>query len=914
MDIQELKNILAEEKWTLAQLQSCNISYFTEWDEKIRTINNEDQIEAKQVCDEYFDQQNKNSVIARYISGMITLFTRPQEDNIAFLDLISSFEQVKHWELVEYLCQKVLSVNESKPALRLLADCYRENDNEVEKFKTWERIVKVDYSETDILRKLADYKFSTSTENPVDKDLATLYYKKLLNRLMTKNDAGQIKECFPVLVSLIPDDFGYLVGVCERVATHVGNAYAVALLNVLSDNFAEQIDELITIYKKILEYSNDNIPARNSLVSCYKEKYMNHGRLQTCLSHSKIADKNFKLVMHAIEDFETNIAFDKGTFVFQKSTGRIGRISSISDEEVIIDFAGQNNKSEGSTMSTDMAFKSLDALEKSHIWVLKSAVPHDKLKAKIQKDIPWALRILMGSNNNRSSIKEMKAEIVPSLLTAREWTSWNTAAKKELMSNPLFGVDASESDTFTLRSTPITFEEKQLNIFKGEKLFYDKVKNIREFILNNGDVESDSFLEMVEYFAANITNKDGTPRSISYVTDTLVSSYLLLEDLYENFKMNFIKLPEGMPFESIYNNIVDKVECFKSIKDPEIKKLFIDRIADCDEQWEKTLLELFPYYLTSYIPDTFKSNKKTESFSRIFKRSISKYKDDNNVFLYLYKTYDVPVWEKNGVTNDQLLFTGLLLLDYTLKCIENKKHVTENRKNAKVLLEKLFSDKAVFNYIKFGDENSAKKIWSLVTDLPFAHGDTGKKIEVRHQINELYPAFNFDDDTLKKDEKDFIPTGLFCLQASYDAKKAELFNLQHVLLPEVAKEIGEARELGDLKENSEYIYGKERQRNLNSQLFNLNDEIERASIVDPNTVTTEEIQFGTLITLHDNNKGEDVVYTIMGLWEAEPSKNIINMLAPLGYNLLKRKVGENVKFKVNETQYDFTVKKIEKAL
>ncbi len=914
MDIQELKNMLGEEKWTLAQLQACTVSYFTEWDEKIKTINKDDMIEAKQVCDEYFDTTNKNSVIARYVSGMITLFNRPQEDNIAFLDLISSFEQVKHWNLVEYLCKKVLAVNESKPALRLLADCYNENGKEKEKFDTWERIVKVDYSETDILRKLADYKYSTSVNNDVDKELAITYYKKLLNRLMTKNDAGQIKECFPILASLISNDFGYLVGVCERVATHVGNAYAVALLNVLSDNFQENVDDLITIYKKVLEYSNDNIPARNALVTCYQEKYMDHGRLETCLIHSKIGDKNYKLVMHAIEDFETNIAFDKGTFVFQKSTGRIGRISTISDEEVVIDFAGQNKKSEGSTMSTDMAFKSLDALLKSHIWVLKSAVPHAKLKSKFQKDIPWALRILMGSNNNRSSIKEMKAEIVPSLLTAREWTSWNTAAKKELMSNPLFGVDASESDTFTLRSTPITFEEKQLNIFKGEKLFYDKVKNIREFILNKGDVESDSFLEMVEYFAANITNKDGTPKSISYVTDTLVSSYLLLEDLYENYKMNFIKLPEGMPFESLYNNIGDKVECFKAIKDPEIKKLFIDRIVDCDDLWERTLLNLFPYYLTSYIPDTFKSNKKSDSFSRIFKRSISKYKDVNNVFLYLYKTYDVPVWEKNGVTNDQLLFTGLLLLDYTLKCIENKKLVTENRKNAKVLLEKLFTNKAVFNYIKFGDENSAKKIWSLVTDLPFALGDAGKKIEVRHQINELYSKFNFDDNSVNKNDDDFIPTGLFCLQSSYDTKKAELFNLQHVLLPEVAKEIGEARDLGDLKENSEYIYGKERQRSLNSLLFNLNDEIERASIVEPTAVTTDNIQFGTKITLHDNNKDEVVVYTIMGLWEAEPSKNIINMLAPLGYNLLKRKVGENVKFKVNETQYDFNVIKIEVAI
>ncbi len=912
MDIQELVKMLSEEKCSVAQLQAYDISYFTEWDNKIKTIGSEDLIEAKQVCDDFFEE-HKNSVIARYVSGMITLFTRPQEDNIAFLDLISSFTQVNQWELVEYLCQKILGVKESKPALRLLASCYEALGKEKEKYEVWERIIKVDYSETDILRQLADYKFSLSETSNADKELAITYYKKLLNRLMTKNDAGQIKECFPILVSLISDDFGYLVGVCERVATHVGNAYAVALLNVLADNFNDNIDELITINKKILEYSQDNLAARNSLVQCFKIKYKDHGRLETCLTHSKIADKNFKLVLHAIEDFETNIAFDKGTFVFQKSTGRIGRISSISDDEVLIDFAGQGKKSEGSSMSTDMAFKSLDALPKSHIWVLKSAVPHNKLKAKVQKDIAWALRILMGSHNNQSSIKEMKAELVPSLLSAREWTAWNNAAKKELMSNPLFGVSVSETDTFTLRSTPITFEEKQLNIFKSEKLFYDKIKCIREFILNKGDVESDSFLEMVEYFAANITNKDGTPKSISYVSDTLVSSYLILEDLYENYKMNFIKLPEGMPFESIYEHIDDKVECFRAIKDPEIKKLFIDRIVDCDDIWEKTLLDLYPYYLTSYIPDTFRSNKKAESFSKIFKRSISKYKDENNVFLYLYKTYDVPVWEKNGVLADQLIFTGLLLLDYTLKCIENKKAVTENRKNVKILIEKLFTNKTIYNYIKSGDENTAKKIWSLVADLPLSHGDTGKKIEVRHQINELYPNFNFDDQ-VDKNADNFIPTGLFCLQSSLDAKKDELYNLQTVLLPEVTKEIGEARELGDLKENSEYIYGKERQRMLNSQLVNLNDEIERSSVVRPEDVDDSEIGFGTRVTLFDNKKKAEVVYTIMGVWEADPSKNIINMLAPLGYNLLKRKVGEEVKFKVNDLQFDFNILKIEKAI
>ena len=99
--------------------------------------------------------------------------------------------------------------------------------------------------------------------------------------------------------------------------------------------------------------------------------------------------------MHAIEDFETNIAFDKGTFVFQKSTGRIGRTSSISDEEVIIDFAGQTKKSEGSSMSTDMAFKSLDALEKSHLGFKKRSTSC-KIKSKNSKRYSLGIKNING--------------------------------------------------------------------------------------------------------------------------------------------------------------------------------------------------------------------------------------------------------------------------------------------------------------------------------------------------------------------------------------------------------------------------------------------------------------------------------------------------------------------------------------
>ena len=907
MTIKKLQKMLNEEKWSISFMQSCDVQYFTDLDKQIKKINEDEIIEIKQICDDYFEETNQNSIIARYVSGIVTLKTRPQEDSIAFLDLISSFAQVDRNDMVEYLCALILNVNESKPALRLLGESFEKQGKIELMYAIWERLIKVDYSETALLKKLADYKLAQSSQ--FEKEQGIVFYKKLINRLIAKNDPLSIKESFPILISLISEEFGYLIGVCERVSIHVGKSYAVALLTLLVNENKDNIENKISLYKKILEYSEDNLNARNSLVKCYKTKYKEHGRLKTCLDHSKLNDKYFKDVTRAIEDFETNIAFDRGTFVYQKSTNKIGRIKNINEKKVIIDFPDKS-----ATMSTDMAFKSLIALEKSHIWVLKSVIPHEKLAEKIKTDIPWALRILMSSNNNKSSVKDMKNELSPSLLSTREVNAWANAAKKELMANPLFGVSTQERDTFTLRKTPITFEEKQLNIFKSKKQFYSKVKVLRDFILNNGDVESDSFLEMIAYFSSNITNSDGTSITLHNVSDTIVSSYLLLQDLYINYNMNFVKLPEGLPFSALYKRIEFIVDCFKNIDDPELKKLFIEHVVKVDQFWEKTLMDLFPHYLTSYIPDTFRSNKKSESFSRVFKQCVADYKEKSQVFLYLYKNYTLKAWEKNGISSEQLLFTALSLLDYLLKLIENKKNVTENRKNVKVLMSKLFDERAIFQYIEEGDEIKGRKAYALVDRLQLNKSDLGKKIEVKHQLTQKYPNFDFSSKNAVVVEEDIIPTGLFCLKETMEAKKADLYNLQHVQLPEIAKEIGEARELGDLKENSEYKYAKEKQRMLNSQLITLNEEIEKATVIDPSTVTDEKVAYGTKVTLFDNNKNQEITYKIMGSWEADPSNNVINRLAPLGSNLLNRKVGDHIKFTVNETPFDFKVLKIEVAI
>ncbi len=93
----------------------------------------------------------------------------------------------------------------------------------------------------------------------------------------------------------------------------------------------------------------------------------------------------------------------------------------------------------------------------------------------------------------------------------------------------------------------------------------------------------------------------------------------------------------------------------------------------------------------------------------------------------------------------------------------------------------------------------------------------------------------------------------------------------------------------------------------------LTDEISVAQVVKPEDVDLQYVSFGTKATFHDNATGEEVTYTIMGPWESDPTKNILNFKAPLGQKLYNLEKGEETKFTINGVDYDYTVKDIQLA-
>ena len=124
----------------------------------------------------------------------------------------------------------------------------------------------------------------------------------------------------------------------------------------------------------------------------------------------------------------------------------------------------------------------------------------------------------------------------------------------------------------------------------------------------------------------------------------------------------------------------------------------------------------------------------------------------------------------------------------------------------------------------------------------------------------------------------------------------ELKNLKNVERVNVIKSIAEAREHGDLSENAEYHAAREKQGFIEAKIFELEDKISRAEIIDVAQVRGEEIKYGASIKLFDEDKDNEIVYKIVSEYEADVSKGLISITSPLAKALIGKKMNESLEF------------------
>lgn len=137
-----------------------------------------------------------------------------------------------------------------------------------------------------------------------------------------------------------------------------------------------------------------------------------------------------------------------------------------------------------------------------------------------------------------------------------------------------------------------------------------------------------------------------------------------------------------------------------------------------------------------------------------------------------------------------------------------------------------------------------------------------------------------------------------------------LQQLKEVERPDVVEAIEEARAHGDLSENAEYHAAKERQGQIEAQIIEIEDQLARAMVIDPKTLSGDKVVFGATVHLIDEDD-KPVTYQIVGQMEADARKGRISYSSPLGRALIGRRVGDEVEVSTPSGDRYYSIEKLE---
>ena len=131
-------------------------------------------------------------------------------------------------------------------------------------------------------------------------------------------------------------------------------------------------------------------------------------------------------------------------------------------------------------------------------------------------------------------------------------------------------------------------------------------------------------------------------------------------------------------------------------------------------------------------------------------------------------------------------------------------------------------------------------------------------------------------------------------QEGLEKLEADIEELLTVKRREVAQRIKEAREFGDITENSEYDDAKNEQALLESRIAQLEERLRRSIVIDESAIDTGTVSVGVLVHVKDQKTGDSRKFRIVGPAEANPTEQKLSNESPVGKALLGHKRGDVV--------------------
>jgi len=147
-------------------------------------------------------------------------------------------------------------------------------------------------------------------------------------------------------------------------------------------------------------------------------------------------------------------------------------------------------------------------------------------------------------------------------------------------------------------------------------------------------------------------------------------------------------------------------------------------------------------------------------------------------------------------------------------------------------------------------------------------------------------------------------------EAGLKKLKDELNELRTKGRADMARQIAEARDKGDLSENAEYDAAKDAQGLLELKISKLEEVVSNARVIDESSIDTSKVSILSKVKIKNKKNGMEVTYTIVSEEEANLKEGKISVKSPIGKGLLGKKAGEVAQIEAPAGKIDFEILEI----
>lgn len=600
-----------------------------------------------------------------------------------------------------------------------------------------------------------------------------------------------------------------------------------------------------------------------------------------------------ELFQGALSNYELLHHMAKGKFVYHIGGWGTGEIVDISPirEQITLEFENVTGRRD---MTYSNAFKMLVPLADDHFLARRFGNPN-ALEALARKDSLEVMHLLLRDLGPLSAT-EIKDHMADLVIPEAEWSKWWQSARAKIKKDTLIETPKTLKGVFALRNQALSHEDQMQQEIHGQS-------DLREILITTYNYVRD-FPNMLkkEEVKQSVIDKLNQLFSIPDMTPTHEIQIAIFLETLLKVKNEDHPLKELITRSKDIVSIINEMEIL-AFKKQAMLALRKDR-ADWIEIFTRLLFSLEQTALRDYIFNEFNQPPHSDHLFSLLENLQQNPQEAPDVFVWYFQK--ILSKEKNIPFSDiegrRLFLESLLVLLHKLEQGQETQYRELIKKIYSLLTAKRYE--VVRNIIEGASLEYIKEFLLLASKCRTLGSHDVKSLRALAKV--VQPSIESEEERNEKEVEEDLT--LWTTEEGYRKTYERLEYLTTVETLKVAQEISVAKEHGDLRENAEYKVALQKRSMIQGEIKMLSDQISRAKIIPVEEIDTQAISLGTTVTL--TKDGEEVIYTILGPWEANIDQNILSYKSKLAEQMMGHKVKESFEFK----EQNYTVEKIESYL